>query len=82
MRTLPKLVSNTKVGKKVELEIWRNKKLIIKKLTLGRLESSEDFKAEMKPKEKTKDTDIETLKITVRNITDNEIESRKLKKKP
>jgi len=80
MRTLPKLVSNTKVGKKVELEIWRNKKLIIKKLTLGRLESSEDFKAEMKPKEKTKDTDIETLKITVRNITDNEIESRKLKK--
>ena len=28
MRDLPKLVSNTEVGKIVELEIWRNKKLI------------------------------------------------------
>ena len=39
MRTLPKLVSRTEVGKTVELEIWRDKKLITKKLTLGRLES-------------------------------------------
>jgi serine protease Do len=80
MRTLPKLVSGTEVGKSVKLEIWRNKKLITKKLTLGRLESSEDFKAEMKPKTTTKDTDIETLKITVRDITASEIESRKLEK--
>jgi serine protease Do len=80
MRALPKLVSRTEVGKSVELKIWRNKKLITKKLTLGRLESSEDFKAEMKPKAKTKDTDIETLKITVRDITASEIESRKLGK--
>jgi serine protease Do len=84
MRALPKLVSRTEVGKLVELEIWRNKKRITKNLTLGRLESSEDFKAEMqskeKPKDKTKDTDIETLKISVRDITANEIQSRKLKK--
>jgi serine protease Do len=80
MRALPKLVSRTEVGKSVELEIWRNKKLITKKLTLGRLESSDDFKAEMKPKAKTEDTDIETLKITVRDITASEIESRKLEK--
>jgi serine protease Do len=84
MRALPKLVSRTEVGKLVELEIWRNKKRITKNLTLGRLESSEDFKAEMqskeKPKDKTKDTDIETLKISVRDITANEIQSRKLEK--
>jgi serine protease Do len=80
MRTLPKLVSRTEVGKSVKLEIWRNKKLITKTLTLGRLESSEDFKSEVKPKTTTKDTDIETLKITVRDITSNEIESRKLEK--
>jgi serine protease Do len=83
MRTLPKLVSNTEVGKTVELEIWRNKKLIIKKLTLGRLESSDDFKAEnkkTKPDAKTKDTEIETLKITVRNINAKDIQDRKLKK--
>ena len=83
MKALPKLVSNTKVGKKVELEIWRNKKLISKKLTLGRLESSDDFKAENKknkPKTKIKDTEIETLKITVRDITNKDIQERKLDK--
>jgi len=83
MRALPKLVSNTEVGKTVELEIWRNKKLITKKLTLGRLESSDEFKAEnkkIKPKAKTKDTEIETLKITVRNITIKDIKDRKLEK--
>ena len=83
MRALPKLVSNTKVGKTVELEIWRNKKLITKKLTLGRLESSDEFKAEEKktnPETKKKETEIETLKITVRNITTKDIQDRKLEK--
>ena len=80
MRTLPKIVSRTEVGKSVELQIWRNKKLITKKLILGRLESSEDFKAEIKPKVTIKDTEIESLKITVRDITANDIESRKLEK--
>jgi len=83
MRDLPKLVSNTEVGKTVELEIWRNKKLIKKKLTLGRLESSDDFKAEnkkTKPETKVKDTEVETLKITVRNITAKDIKDRKLEK--
>ena len=83
MRDLPKLVSNTEVGKTVQLEIWRDKKLITKKLTLGRLESSDDFKSENKkanPKIKEKDTEIETLKITVRNITAKDIQDRKLNK--
>jgi serine protease Do len=80
MRALPKLVSRTKVGKSVNLEIWRNKKLITKKLILGRLESSEDFKAEIKPKATNEETNIETLKITVREISANEIETRKLEK--
>ena len=83
MKALPKLVSNTKVGKKVELEIWRNKKLITKILTLGRLESSDDYKAEnktVKPELKTKDTEIKTLKITVRDITIKDIKDRKLEK--
>jgi serine protease Do len=83
MRALPKLVSRTEVGKTVKIEIWRNKKLVIKKLTLGRLESSEDFKTEnnkTKPKIKTEEIDIETLKITVRDITTSDIEDRKLEK--
>ena len=82
MRTLPKLVSRTEVGKTVELEIWRDKKLITKKLTLGRLESSEDFKAENKPvNTKKEESEIEVLKITVRDVSPQDIESRKLDKK-
>ena len=80
MRTLPKVVANTKVGKSVELKIWRNKKSINKKLVLGRLESSEEFK-EKKTKTVTKENEIETLKITVREITDEDINSRNLDKK-
>ena len=83
MRVLPKLVSNTEVGKTVKLEIWRNKKLINKKLTLGRLESSDDFKAENKKTKtgiKEKDSEIETLNIKVRNITAKDIKDRKLNK--
>ena len=52
-------------------------------MKLGRLESSEDFKAETKtskPKSKTKDTEIESLKISVRNVTSEDIEIRKLDK--
>ena len=80
MRTLPKVVANTKVGKSVELKIWRNKKSINKKLVLGRLESSEEFK-EKKTQTVTKENKIETLKITVREITDKDINSRNLDKK-
>jgi len=79
MRTLPKVVANTKVGKSVELKVWRNKKSISKRLTLGRLESSEEFK-EKKTKVVKKEKEIETLKITVRDITSEDIVSRNLTK--
>tara|TARA_B100001059_G_C17820091_1_gene577714 strand:- start:1400 stop:2818 length:1419 start_codon:yes stop_codon:yes gene_type:complete len=81
MKTLPKVVANTKVGKSVELKIWRNERLISKRLTLGRLESSEEFKTKktLAPK-KSKNFEIENLKITVRDLTKEDITSRKLKK--
>ena len=44
MRNLPKIVANTKPNKKVSVKIWRDKKLITKRLTLGRMESAKDFK--------------------------------------
>ena len=80
MRTLPKLVSRTEVGKTVDLEVWRDKKLITKKLTLGRLETSEDFKAENKSVAPKKESEVDILKITVREISTEDIESRKLDK--
>ena len=79
MRTLPKIVAKTKVGKSVQLEIWRNKKLITKRLILGRLESSEEFKEKKSPIIK-KEIEIESLKITVRDVNNQDIISRKLDK--
>ena len=80
MKKLPNVVASTEVGKSVELKIWRNKKLISKRLTLGRLETSDEFK-ETKPKIVKKDIDIESLKIAVREINNEDITSRNLNKK-
>ena len=80
MKKLPNVVASTEVGKSVELKIWRHKKLISKRLTLGRLETSEEFK-ETKPKIVKKDEEIESLKIAVREINDQDISSRNLDKK-
>ena len=80
MRNLPKIVANTKVGEKVDLKIWRNKKLISKKLTLGRLESSKEFLAENKKKKIPKNIEIESLKINVRDLNSDDIEQRRLDK--
>ena len=76
MKELPMIVAQTKVGKIVNVKIWRNKKLINKKITLGRLETSEDFK-ETKPK-LVKSTRIENLKIEVRPLKKEDITNRGL----
>ena len=79
MRTLPKVVANTKVGKNVKLKIWRNKKLITKNLKLGRLESSEEFKENKILPKKSEEIEIEKLKISIRDLNKEDISSRKLK---
>ncbi len=79
MRTLPKVVANTQVGKSVKLKVWRDKKLITKNLKLGRLESSEEFKEKKSKTKKTEEVEIEKLKITVRDLTTDDITSRELK---
>ena len=79
MRRLPKLVAQTEVGKKVILKIWRNQKLISKKVVLGRLESSKEFIAEKKTKSDTsKYVKIEDLKISIRDLNKDDISERKL----
>ena len=77
MKELPMIVAKTKVGKKVKVKIWRNKREITKTITLGRLETSEDFKV-AEEKAKPKETRIEKLKITVRELTKEDIENRNL----
>ena len=81
MRTLPKLVAQTKVGKSVVLKVWRNKKLISKRVLLGRLESSQEFKAEnTKELEEIKNIKVEKLKISIRDLNKQDIIDRKLPK--
>ena len=79
MRTLPKLVAQTKVGKRVTVKIWRNKKVISKKILVGRLESSKEFKAE-NTTESDEDVIVKTLKISVRDLTKDDIFQRELPK--
>ena len=78
MKELPIIVARTEVGKKVKVKIWRNKKEITKTITLGRLETSEDFKITKKKETKPDETIIENLKIKVRKLSDQDIKSRKL----
>ncbi len=77
MKELPKIVAQTEVGKTVEVKVWRNKKEIFKRIKLGRLETSEDFKEEKKEAE-IDILEIKSLKITARVLTKKDIEARKL----
>jgi len=80
MKELPIIVAQTEVGRTVEVKIWRNKKEITKKIKLGRLETSGDFKEEKKKdKPKTPEiSEIKSLKIIVRPLNKKDIEERKL----
>jgi serine protease Do len=81
MRTLPKLVASTEVGKRVNLTIWRNRKLITKKVLVGRLESSNEFKAENEADlDESNFIEIKSLKISVRDLSKEDIVDRKLPK--
>ena len=76
MKELPIIVAKTEVGKKVDVKIWRNKKEITKKITLGRLETSEDFK--VTDKSSPTEIQIDSLKITVRKLNDEDVKERTL----
>ena len=76
MKQLPIIVARTEVGKKVKVKVWRNKKEIDKNVTLGRLETSEDFKIAEKSTPAV--LEIPNLKITVRQLNKEDIKLRKL----
>tara|TARA_B100000963_G_scaffold132965_1_gene115803 strand:- start:2455 stop:3864 length:1410 start_codon:yes stop_codon:yes gene_type:complete len=77
MKELPIIVARTEVGKKVKVKIWRNKKEITKEIILGRLETSEDFQVAEK-NVKPKENKVEKLKITIRELTKEDIKIRNL----
>jgi len=77
MKELPIIVARTEVGKKVKVKIWRDKKEITKTITLGRLETSEDFKVAEKESPQ-KEFEIPNLNIFVRELTKEDIKKRNL----
>ena len=76
MKELPKIVAQTEVGKTVNVKVWRNEKEILKKIKLGRLETSKDFQAKKTKEPKT--IEVKFLKIKVRVLEKKDIEQRKL----
>ena len=76
MKELPKIVAQTEVGKTVNVKVWRNEKEILKKIKLGRLETSKDFQAKKTKEPKT--IEVKFLKIEVRVLEKKDIEQRKL----
>ena len=77
---ITKIVAETEVGTTVIVKVWRNKKGVIKKITLGGPETSEDFKPQLEKNDKPKLTRIDGLKIEVRPIKDKDISERNLPK--
>ena len=80
MKELPKIVAQTEVGKIVDVKVWRNKKEITKKIKLGRLETSDDFKVRktLEDIETPEISEIKSLKIIARLLNKKDIEQRKL----
>ena len=78
MKELPRIVAQTEVGKTVEVKVWRNEKELTKKIKLGRLETSEDFKVEKKEEVDSNISEIKNLKISVRVLSAKDVKDRKL----
>ena len=81
MKELPIIVAQTEVGKTVDVKVWRNKKEINKKIKLGRLETSDDFKVK-KTLDDIEETPeiflIKSLDVAVRLLNKKDIAQRKL----
>ncbi|MGA0790745.1 MAG: PDZ domain-containing protein, partial [Pelagibacteraceae bacterium] len=80
MRKLPKVVGEAPVGRAANMKIWRDKQIVSKTVVLGRLEETAEFKQKQVPT-KVEDTSLDSLGIKVRNLTEKDIASRKLKDK-
>ena len=69
MRSLPKIVAETRVGKEAKVEIWRSGKLLNLRVAVGELEEDKKV-ASSKDKQKGGDREIKELGLTVTAITD------------
>ena len=79
MNELPKFVANTPVGKKVEIVVWRNGKIISLQVVLGELEKAE--KAELLPKNKknSKEQTFSKVGFSIKELDENLVRKYKIK---
>tara|TARA_B100000029_G_scaffold510071_1_gene600721 strand:- start:751 stop:2259 length:1509 start_codon:yes stop_codon:yes gene_type:complete len=72
MQDLPRIVAETKIGKRVKVEIWRNGGKKILEVVVGELREEKSARTNKVPAEKTtepKETNIETLGLTLKQIS-------------
>ena len=72
MRRLPKIVADTEVGKKVDIEIWRDKKRVPLKIAIGELDEGDPQVAAKTKGGEEKDTSgkaIDALGLTLAQVT-------------
>jgi len=65
---LPRIVGQTRPGKQVEVEVWRNKKLKILTLTVGEIPADRTAKSESKSTNSVTSNVIEQLGLAVSDI--------------
>jgi serine protease Do len=76
MRKLPKIVADTPIGQSVEVKVWRNKKILIKNITVTRLEETSEYKKENNKQAIPSIVTIKELGIKIRNINNQDVEQR------
>ena len=69
MRNLPRIVAETLVGETVNAEIWRDKKLIIRKVTVAKLEDQDEKMAVSTTKKNKGAKKVKELGLTLSAIT-------------
>ncbi len=71
MRNLPRIVAETPIGKKVDVEVWRNGQSQTVSITVGELkeEPTQQAKAESKPQQQKEGDTIEGIGLSVVSLT-------------
>jgi serine protease Do len=84
MRNLPKIVAETDIDKKVDVELWRDGKKVMTKVSVGELDEEQVVKKSTKPGDggaKEEELKIETLGLSVGSLTEGTRKRFNLQKK-
>ena len=72
MRSLPKIVAETEINKRVDVEVWRGRKKIVTQVSVGELDEEQVTKRVVKPTPKNSDVEkvvIEDFGLTLSTVS-------------